>query len=202
MIVIGGLLGSLAPIWAQNPVREREVPDAPSAQDISRFGKVVEAQAFVLRGSDGKVRGVLAADNKGQAGLELFDESGFSRIRAAIDHDGDAIFRIQSKDTNTSCQLAVSGNNTALLTLGNTGKKPHDLALYLDENVSKAFLHNKGTVILDITDQEGQPMINLKDANGKCMIELFLDQQERPRIRLRGTDELAPKVSHPNKGDR
>ena len=76
MIVIGGLLGSLAPIWAQNPVREREVPDAPSAQDISRFGKVVEAQAFVLRGSDGKVRGVLAADNKGQAGLELFDESG------------------------------------------------------------------------------------------------------------------------------
>jgi hypothetical protein len=188
------LLASFVGLRAQDPAGKGNAPDVPSRQDIARLGKVVEAQAFVLQGANGKVRGILAADEKGQSGLELFDESGRSRMRAAVDHGGDSSLLMQSRDGRTSCQLVVSGDESAVLLLGVKGKRPHDLMLFVDGFDSKVALFSRGTPILDITDLEGEPMINLRDGRGNRSIEISSDDQGRPRIRLQERDELTPNV--------
>jgi hypothetical protein len=168
-----------------------QLSDLPSKEEITKLGKVVEAQGFILRSRDGKLRGLLAADRRGEAGLELFDQQGRSRIRAGINNEGDPHLSIQSPDNKTWCTLRVSRNQSAELLFDTGGMRGHSLIVYVDRDDSKVAMYRGAKAVLDVTDLEGEPHIGLRDSKGESAMELIVDEDGRPRTLLSGKDQPA-----------
>jgi hypothetical protein len=85
--------------------------------------KSVEAERFVLHGSDGKIRAMLSTSSDGTPGLVMFDAGDKIRAMLNLQADGAAGLSMVDADGAQRVLLAVLPNNVPSLGIYDTGKK-------------------------------------------------------------------------------
>jgi hypothetical protein len=126
----------------------------------SRYGlpgstaEIVAARQFVMRGADGKVRGIWGTDEKGAVRLVLQDEGGQPRMRLSLLDDGAAGFALIDSAGHNRAVFAMLPDQSISLALADaTGKTRSVLGLARDGSSSLVFTDRTGvpraTMVVD-----------------------------------------------------
>ena len=108
-------------------------------------GRSVEAQQFVLRGSDGKVRGAMGIADDGTVGINLNDLKGQSRITVDLAADGSPGLDLYDQNGKMRATLALGPAGTPGLGFYDpTGKLRTSLDVPAHETPGLAFYHRNG----------------------------------------------------------
>lgn len=117
----------------------------------SRYGlpgstaEIVAARQFVMRGADGKVRGLWGTDEKGAVRLVLQDEGGQPRMRLSLLDDGAAGFALIDSAGHNRAVFAMLPDQSISLALADaTGKTRSVLGLARDGSSSLIFTDRNG----------------------------------------------------------
>ncbi len=105
--------------------------------------KVIDAERYILRDKDGKVRMELAVDERKNVGLILLDQNGNKPLSLGVTADGRPAIALSRADGKRQVTLAFTPTGTA------------GLALYDENLVARARLVSTGndTPTLEIRDQ-------------------------------------------------
>jgi hypothetical protein len=161
----------------------------PSAESIARLGRVVEAQAFVLRGKDGSLHGLFSAEPNGVASLTLFNKGGKAAVHASVGENGEPMFTLASTDRKTSIGLAIIEDGALLSLESRKSRNEYGMALIrADGNDFGVALHRNDRPVISMELLERQPMITLRDKNGNDVAEVFLDNEEKVHLKINGVD--------------
>jgi hypothetical protein len=105
----------------------------------------IEVQQFVLRGSDGKVRGAMGIADNGTVGINLTDLNGQSRITVDLAADGSPGFDLYDQNGKMRATLALGPTGTPGLGFYDpTGKLSTSLDVPAHETPGLAFYHKDG----------------------------------------------------------
>lgn len=144
--------------------------------------RVVEAEEFVLKGSDGKVLARIGEDEGGGVAFRLYDANGVNRYFIGLGPEGNPIialsdekesprFVISHGEEGTGIQILDEDKKArARITLTKTGvsaitlnglQSREGIMLWVDKESSKVSLHNaQGELKLGlVVDENGQPAI-------------------------------------------
>jgi hypothetical protein len=114
-------------------------------QTASVPSRTVEAEQFVLRGSDGRVRGVMGISDDGAVGINLNDIKGQSRITLDLAADGAPGLDLYDPNGKMRATLALGAAGTPGLGLYDaSGKLRTSLDVPAHETPGLAFYHRDG----------------------------------------------------------
>jgi len=114
-------------------------------QAASPPSRSVEAEQFVLRGSDGKVRGAMGIGDDGAVGINLNDAKGQSRITVDLAADGSPGLDFYDQNGKLRAMLALGPEGTPGLGLyDQSGKLRTSLDVPAHETPGLAFYHRDG----------------------------------------------------------
>jgi hypothetical protein len=195
-IVLGSAIAVAVVAFCANYNRAQPLPpDAerasgpPSAESISRLGRVVEAQAFVLRGKDGSLQGLFSAEPNGRTSLTLFNKGGKEALRASVRENGEPMFTLAGTDRKTSIGLSIIEDGALLSLESRKSRKEYGMALiHAAWNDFGVALYRNDKSVISIKLAEGEPTIIIRDKNGNDVAEVFLDDEEKVHLRINGVD--------------
>lgn len=162
-------------------------------------GKVVEAEAFVLRGPDGVKRGEFSIDKEGSTVLSIMDAKGKPRIELIT---GDTAAGIRLYDGAGEGRLDLRVENDAK-------KGLTSIQLYDPKDVSRLQLESSidgvaAVTVFDKTTQktrlrmgasnQGNPWVAANDADGKNRIQLRILSDQTALVGVGGEGESATKL--------
>jgi hypothetical protein len=114
-------------------------------QSANLPSRSVEAQQFVLRGSDGRIRGTMGIGDDGSVGINLNDVRGQSRITLDLAANGSPGLDFYDQDGKMRATLALGPAGTPGLGLYDpSGKLRTSLDVPARETPGLAFYHRDG----------------------------------------------------------
>jgi hypothetical protein len=160
-----------------------------------RGGKIIEADAFVLRDSNGKVHAILGIENN-TTFLRFYDNDGRPRIATALTAEGNPALSFVHKDGKPALTLSDVSDKTALHIFDKNGNSSVSLVQDPSGPATIALAHQDKTRVQLIATEEWSglsllgtnenPKVLLCDCGSNLGLSLFYDQ--KPRLIL-GTDK-------------
>ncbi len=131
-----------------------------------KVAKVVEAEKFVLRDADGRVRGRLHTKPDGTAGLSLLDKGGTRRIALSVSPKGSG-FEVYEKTGPLRALLGLASDGTVGLVLNDKLEK-RSIALYAGSDwlPMLKLLGSKEEVYIELSVLSDGPSLNLRGVRG------------------------------------
>jgi len=117
---------------------------------LKAVSKVVEAERFVLRDTNGKLRATLVVAADGTSGLSFFDQNGKGRLRLYVATSGPSL-ALADQNEKLRATLAIDADGTPGLAL---------------------FDQNEGIRAVLALLSDGAPTLALADQNGKSRVGL------------------------------
>jgi len=146
---------------------------------------IVEAEAFVLRDSDGKERARLATGHDKSVGLVLLSRSGVSRAILQAAEDGTSNLVLMNKNGAAQVLARVRGFGPAEITVANPGgDRRVGLSVGEDETLSVFLRHNRRQLAKIQVKPDQASHFTLSDAQGVEHATVALDPSGAPVFRL------------------
>ena len=154
-------------------------------------GEVVEAEAFVLRDSEGKERARLAIGHDKSVGLALLGQSGVSRAILHAAEDGTSNLILMNKNGDAQVLARVRGFGPAEITVANPGgNRRVGLSVGEDEALSVFLRHNRRHLAKIQVKPDQSSHFTLSDAQGVEHATVALDPSGVPVFRLTTGNEV------------
>jgi hypothetical protein len=153
--------------------------------------KAIEAERFVIRGKDGKVRGEFAAQSEQGQRLVLLDDNHNERIRLSVDPQGVSTLKLLNENGKDGVVLSILQRRSMVDLCDNEGHRIVNMSIY--KGKSYLFLNRP----IDNDNPEPRPGISISvgskaagtllyDASGRVRASMELSELGTPRLQLSG----------------
>jgi hypothetical protein len=169
-----------------SPQKVAEGAHIPTEEEITRLGRIVEAQAFVLRSKDGRLRGLFSTNTKEEAGLQLFGRQGHPLAEVLITENDEPRIVVQSKDLKTHITITIFNSDNAFVSLEHDAKndKREAMVLHASEDDLGLSISKNDTKALSLLSLGSRGTLDIMDSNGKSLIELYVNRTNNSILKL------------------
>jgi len=154
---------------------------------ISQEGKLLEAENFLLRDKEGRVRAAFFLNEAGGVGITLLNSSSQERLTMGVEQNGNAFLRLVDDNGKPRLSLANDRTGTGIILTDRFGEPRASLSESNNEyrlNLSG----KKGSISLFTTNSE-IPGLILYDANQKKRFQVGVNHKGEPGLILNDPNE-------------